>query len=199
MVFEIICAAWSLAYTVLWIVEIVVTKKELGSCKEFFFDFWNWFDLVMLALAYATIGLTLWYYLTVKTMGVTVEDLYYVDMEAPSQAYALVGSIMSIFSFLAIIKLFKFMAISAKLGLIGRALGKGGPDLGTFMLVFLIVYFAFVFMGYQIFGPQVYGYCTIFKSVTSLFLSSAGVVDYYDLEQAHPIFAPIVSTSDQCM
>lgn len=191
MVFEIICSVWTLVYTIRWVREIILAKRELGSCVEFFKDFWNWYELVMLVLAYATIALTLWYFLTVKEMSVSVEELYYVDMEAPAQGYALVGQIMSLFSFMAIIKLFKYMAISQKLGLIGRALGKGGPDLGTFMLVFIILYFAFVFMGYQIFGPQLYGYSTIFKSVTSLFLSSAGVVDYYDLQQAHPIFAPL--------
>jgi len=191
LVFEIICVVLTLFYTAMFIREIILAKKEVNSLGAFFGEFWNWYELMMLILAYATIGLTLWYYFTVQAMAVSVEEMYYVDMEAPSQAYSLVGQIMSVFSFLAILKLFKYMAISQKLGLIGRAIGKGGADLGTFMFVFVILYFAFVFMGYQIFGPDTFGYCTIFKSVTSLFLSSAGVVDYHDLEQSHPIFAPL--------
>merc|ERR1719482_888681 len=98
---------------------------------------------------------------------------------------------MAIACWLVIIKSFKYMAISQKLSLVNRSLARGAPALATFGVIFMMLYMAFVMMGYQIFGPYVEGYSSIFASITSLFLSSAGVVDYHDLAAGSPIFAPL--------
>jgi len=191
MVFEITCVSFLLIWTIRFFVELRLTAWETGTYKNTFNSFWAFFEIGMLLLGWATGGLLLWYMIQVADLDLTVDTQYYPDMDGPSAGFQLQGQFMAIGCFLVIMKSFKYMEMSAKLGMINRALARSAGSLATFFAIFLMIYVSFVFMGYQIFGPYVEGYCTVFKSITSLFLSAAGVVDYADLKAASPIFAPL--------
>ena len=78
----------------------------------------------LLQLGWATGGLLLWYMIQVADLDLTVDTQYYPDMDGPSAGFQLQGQFMAIGCFLVIMKSFKYMEMSAKLGMINRALAR---------------------------------------------------------------------------
>jgi len=191
MVFEIIVGTFLLVYTLRFARELCLTKRETGSCMNAFSSFWVPFDLLFLLATWGNAVLLLWYGMNIQHLDVRVDYKYFIDLDGPAHQYELANHLFAISCWLTVIKTFKYMAISQKLGLVNRSLSRGASAVATFFVIYMMIYMAFVLMGYQIFGPYVEGYSSMFKAVVSLFLASSGVVDYHDLVEGSPIFAPL--------
>jgi len=191
LVFEILCAVFLVIFTIRFFMELKMSQWETESCGTAFTSFWTWYEIMMLIIGWACVGMLVWYMFQCQEVAVDVGSKYYLDFDGPAQGFELTGQIYSVGVWLCVMKSFKYMELSSKLSVINTAMAKGAVAMTTFFVIFMMVYMSFVFMGYQIFGPYVEGYSTFFDSVTSLFLSSAGVVDYYDIVMVSPVFAPM--------
>ena len=88
-------------------------------------------------------------------------------------------SILSAFNvFVAWIKVFKYLSFNKTMTQLSETLSAAGKDLGGFSVMFVIIYFAFVQLGFLLFGIQVRLYLFQVNVCTNKLFSYLQVYDF---------------------
>ncbi|CAI5462638.1 unnamed protein product [Closterium sp. Yama58-4] len=167
-----------------------------GSVLSYFGLFWNWVDMLSLALQVVAVVLwvTLWRYVSGFDMQPRY-DIYYSLLEMPrywavpnpptgflsaTQAFADLRNIINLRAvyfalqginvFFMMIRLLKVMDFQPYLGVITRSLALATPSLLHFFLLSFAVFFCFSMYGYLVFGGAMELFSTVPESMFSLFL-----------------------------
>ena len=71
-----------------------------------------------------------------------------------------------------------------------RALKCGGDMLG-FLVMFFIIFTAFVQLGYLLFGAQIFDYSSLYNTIFALIRTILGDFDFISLSKANKFFGPL--------
>merc|ERR1719461_710071 len=74
---------------------------------------------------------------------------------------------------------------------LSETLSAAGKDLGGFSVMFVIIYFAFVQLGFLLFGIQVYDFRSITDSIFTLFRMILGDFNFKAIESASTFLGPV--------
>ncbi|CAI5983995.1 unnamed protein product, partial [Closterium sp. NIES-65] len=167
-----------------------------GSVLSYFGCFWNWIDMLSIALQVTAvvIWVVLWRYVEAFDMQPRY-DIYYTLLEMPrywavpnpptgfisaTQAFADLRNIINLRAvyfalqginvFFMMIRLLKVMDFQPYLGVITRSLALATPSLLHFFLLSFTVFFCFSMYGYLVFGGTLELFSTVSESMFSLFL-----------------------------
>ncbi len=99
--------------------------------------------------------------------------------------------LMALNVFAAWMKLFKYLSFNATMTQLSRTLTSAAKDLSGFTVMFFIIYFAFVQLGYLLFGTQVRAFRTFMDSFFTLFRMILGDFNFRDIEKANTILGPL--------
>jgi polycystin 2 len=64
-------------------------------------------------------------------------------------------------------------------------------ELSGFSVMFFIIFFAFSYLGYLLFGSQIYGYSSVVRSSYTMFRTMLGDFDLGEIEKADRTFGPL--------
>ena len=70
-------------------------------------------------------------------------------------------------------------------------LARSWGDLVGFLVMFFIIFGAFVQLGYLLFGTQIFDYSSLYHTIFALIRTILGDFDFSKLEQANIVFGPI--------
>jgi len=93
--------------------------------------------------------------------------------------------------FLAWLKVFKYVSFNKTMTQLTSTIGKAKKDLAGFMVMFMIIFFAFAQLGYLLFGTQVRDFSDLINAMLTLFRIILGDFDFHELEMAHRVLGPI--------
>jgi Polycystin cation channel len=115
----------------------------------------------------------------------------WLDMYNYARNYNNCMTIASLVALLMALKFFKFFKISRRMNTLWLTLGEASIALVAFMFGFCLLIAGFAFMGQLIFGGTVSDFHTFASSFSKLLRFPLGEFNYYQLDLAQPVWAPI--------
>jgi polycystin 2 len=89
------------------------------------------------------------------------------------------------------IKLFKYLSFNSTMTQLSETLSRAAKDLSGFSIMFSIIFFAFVQLGYLLFGTQVQDFRSLTDTLFTLFRMILGDFNFRDIERADTFLGPV--------
>ena len=146
--------------------------------REYFFKFWSYFEWMIIACAWASLGT---YMNRVYAKSELLESLKhsnsgdkFINFQLASGFNETLGVLLGLCSFIGILKFLKVLNYSRNIRILEITLRKAFNDLVMFLLMFLIIYLAFVQIFYAFLGDKNVKYSTFVSTMETLFLVLLG-------------------------
>ena len=174
-----------------FIKEMREVREDLGTYVPFFLDGWNVLDgiIYLAALAFYIMCFIYWAMDSRSEFDITAH--WYQDMNSVADFSAMISNINAINFLLATLKLFKYMVMSDQFKMLTDTVINAAPDVGTFMVMLIVVILSFTVSGLLLFGTTIEGFSTLTRTFNTLFLVMLGDFDYQELVDVTALFAPI--------
>ncbi|KAG8223192.1 hypothetical protein J437_LFUL000358 [Ladona fulva] len=150
-------------------------------------------DLMALTISWASISMHLASFVMTKVFLkhlVEATDEFN-DFESIGYWHGVFNNLVSLIVLFAWLKLFKYLGFNKTMTQLGRSLMRSVTDVAGFSVMFLIVFFAFVQLGYLLFSAQVRDFSTFGNSTFALLRIILGDFDFDTLQDASPVLGPI--------
>ena len=167
---------------------------ELGKLKKKYFDgFYNNLDYVVILLCFLFLGHRLFTFFVIEPSlkDVNIDSTSFIDFTTFSFWAYFFDSITAITVFFAWCKLFKYISFNTTMTQLSGTLSRCSGDLSGFMLMFLIIFFAFIQLGYLMFGAQVADYSSMYDTTFTLIRTILGDFNFLDIAKANKFFGPV--------
>lgn len=186
-----VMACYFIFIIVLIMTTVKTVKKLIESKFAFFKRFWNCLDFICAVLSY--IAIVLWIIrLVYATKSIA---LYYDDKDAFINFQHVVvwdftfNMILAILVFVGTLRILRVLGYNKRMTQLADVLAHGGPNIAAFLLILGIVFFAYVCLGFLIFGSYVYDYRSLFICFGSLANTLIGKNSLDSMVSAAPAFA----------
>jgi len=170
--------------------EFLEIKKHKLS---YFKSIWNILDILVIIISVVCVAFNV--YRTVE-VGNKLKELVdnndqFADFENLSYWETRFSNAIAIATFMAWIKIFKYISFNKTMTQLSSTLGRCAKDLAGFFVMFIIIFLAFTQLGYLLFGSQVKDFSTFQNAFFTLFRIILGDFDFNQLESANRILGPI--------
>lgn len=115
----------------------------------------------------------------------------YIKMQIVAALDELFGYIIAFTVFIAIIKFIRILRFNKRMGFLYSTLAQCSHDLKSFLIVFVIVFFAFVQMFSLLFGLHMLDFSSLVNSAETSFGMMTGKFDFESMCNAQPILGPL--------
>jgi polycystin 1L2 len=163
-------------FVVFFMVKEIRSMIKLG--REYFFKFWSYLEWMIIACAWASLGT---YMNRVYAKSELLESLKhsnsgdkFINFQLASGFNETLGVLLGLCSFIGILKFLKVLSYSRNIRILEITLRKAFNDLVMFLLMFLIIYLAFVQIFYAFLGDKNVKYSTFVSTMETLFLVLLG-------------------------
>jgi len=184
---------WLICILYIFVTELaeiygVVKRGGMGAIKSEYIGFWNAFDWISMACAFALIGMFIGALALIAEVNASLEETPGVDnfgdnttayQEAVEKhALTLENCVAYIHTFricmasyplIIILRLFKAYASQPRLAMVTKTLENAGQDLQHFGLVFSSVFITFTISGVVLFGREVESFGTFDRAMLACF------------------------------
>lgn len=153
--FILVCEIILCVFVFYYLIEeaIEIQKHRLSYFKTF----WNILDVVILGIAIVCIVFNIYRQVKVANMleKLLENDNQFVDFDLLAYWQELFNIAVGFMSFLAWIKVFKYVSFNKTMTQLSLTLSRCAKDVVGFAIMFFIVFLAYAQLGYLIFGTQV--------------------------------------------
>jgi uncharacterized membrane protein (DUF485 family) len=184
---EIMFGLFLVYYAIEEILEIRIHKLK------YFLEFWSLLDVSIILL-----GVICLIYDIYRTIAVSMSldallanPAQYPEFDTLISGQTSFNNAMAILTFVCWIKFFKYVSFNKTMNQLSETLGRCAKDLIGFGVMFFIVFFAYVQLGYLLFGAQIFDYSTMSNAMFALFRTILGDFDFPGLQTAAPVMGPI--------
>ncbi|KPM02768.1 polycystin-2-like protein, partial [Sarcoptes scabiei] len=206
-----ICFIMFLFFIIYYLIEEFFEIKALGFIPYLQSSGWNYLDLFIILISIALVFFLICrqyiitkifdeaysaeltdhgYEMNVGNQTVSLEiDTYQFDTLGFWSAQF--SNILAVLSFVAWIKIFKYISFNKTMSQLSSTLSRCAKDIAGFGLMFFIVFFAFAQLGYLLFGTQVKDYSSFGTAVFTLLRLILGDFDFQSIENANRVLGPI--------
>ena len=163
------------------------------NCLEYFSDSWTFVELIILLLAYTTIGLFINRLLVCNhVMDIFEDDDFdkFANFHTAAFYDALLRYVMATLILLVILKFFKLLRFNVRLSMLAQTLHSAKGKLLAYSFGLFGVAMAFAIFAVLVFGSVLEGYRNFPRTVITMFLFMLGQSDYYGLYETDAIFGP---------
>ncbi|CAG2064213.1 unnamed protein product [Timema podura] len=176
---------------------IYYTMEELRELIHFnfnyFFQFWNFIDVSILAASYFCIVYSIYSHISVLNkldILLKTKDAYanFDELGSSQKSY---NNIEAVALFFAWIKVIKFVSFTKSTSEISNTISRCVTDLLGFVLMFFTLFISFAILAYLIFGCQVERFSHPVVSLFSLLRIIQADFDYDELDKASKLIGPI--------
>eukprot|EP00299_Pterocystis_sp_00344_P014054 c6950_g1_i1.p1 GENE.c6950_g1_i1~~c6950_g1_i1.p1 ORF type:complete len:1010 (-),score=269.80 c6950_g1_i1:99-3128(-) len=182
---------------ILYVIALVYFVKE--EIREFrmtgvayFNDFWNLVEWISLLLN-ATLVIVWCVYLK------AIRDLDFKPNEScefqntfyAARLYSSVSVLCGVTFFFCLMKINKFLKFNSRLHVLWRTLLNAALDIFSFLIICMLIMFAFGFWSYFSYGPFLASFHSFGSSVSTLFRMLLGDLEYRSMTLTHPFLSPI--------
>ncbi|XP_069140448.1 polycystin-1-like protein 2 isoform X2 [Argopecten irradians] len=161
--------------------------------SEYFTDTWSYFEIIIIALGYSTIGLFVQRLVMVDSVLTDYENngpdkftsFYTAVFWDFVLTYVLAALVMVV-----ILKVFKLFRYNTKTTILMQTLASAKGSLINFGFLFFVCFLAFSLFANLAFGYWLEDYRDVGSSIITMTHFLVGVSDYTGLEEAHAVFGP---------
>jgi polycystin 2 len=185
------CELIFVLYLIYYSIEEAIEIRKHGI--SYFKDFWNVFDVVVIAMGIIVVIFNLYRVMEVGRLldGLLKEDSQYANFETLGHWQELFNDFIAVAVFFAWIKVFKYISFNKTMTQLQSTLARCAKDIAGFAIMFFIIFLAYAQWGYLIFGTQVEGFSTYMSSIFTLFRIILGDFNFREIEEANRILGPI--------
>jgi len=164
--------------------------------KKYFFNFWNILEIVDLVLYVVVIGLYIDYIAAPGRYGIDLSIRYYFpEMEQIAATALNFYNVSAVNVLISTFRTFKYLRLNNRLYVLWKALTYAGADLIGFLLIFLIITFGFIFMGWLAFGADLTAYDGFTNSFATCWNFLLGnPPDYFAMQSSNRVLGPLFFT-----
>lgn len=150
-----------LYYSIEEMIEIYKHKME------YFKDFWNVFDIIVILMGIVCIVFNVYRTMEVDSLlkGLLSNDDQYANFDVLGHWQEQFNDFVAISVFCAWIKVFKYISFNKTMTQLQSTLGRCAKDIAGFAVMFFIIFLAYAQWGYLIFGTQVQDFSTYLDSM----------------------------------
>jgi len=166
-------------------------KADLGSYVPFFANIWNCVDFIIYGLCFTFQTIVVIYALTPSRLNFRIDKPYYQDMNNVANYSVMASNMNAIVILMSFLKLFKFMNLSDQVALMTNTIINAFEDIFVFLVMLIVIMVSFAVSANMIFGSELMHYCTLGKTMNTLFRVQLGDFDYEELSTISAVFALI--------
>ncbi len=184
---EILFALFLVYYTIEELIEIKIHKFK------YFTQVWNILDIVILIIGVICMIFDVYRTISVNTVldSLLANPNQYPEFDILISGQTSFNNAIAILTFMCWVKFFKYVSFNKTMNQLSETLGRCTKDLVGFSVMFFIVFFAYVQLGYLLFGSQIFDYSSISNAMFALFRTILGDFDFIGLQTAAPTLGPI--------
>eukprot|EP01065_Artemidia_motanka_P032793 TRINITY_DN39774_c0_g1_i1.p1 TRINITY_DN39774_c0_g1~~TRINITY_DN39774_c0_g1_i1.p1 ORF type:complete len:948 (+),score=273.43 TRINITY_DN39774_c0_g1_i1:90-2933(+) len=165
--------------------------KQHLCWRGYFQDVWNWLDMINFIFFAAVFGIRYDLRYQAHRMNFDVGDTF-IMLYPLAWQFVTANYLNSVNALLCFTKAFKYLGRISRLRVLVDTMRKARKEIGYFMVLFVLIFFAFGLAFHLGFGLEAEGYRDFGNAVVSLFRMMLGEFRYDDLEQANRLLAPIL-------
>ena len=172
-IYAILCYIVLVTYLFGYLIRIVY-KTVTKGCKTFFKVPWNIIDFIITILGFCCFGLYIVRYLDAKK----AMQMYSDNILTNTNQFINFGHIVvwdnvfnacfAVMVFFSTLKLLRILGYNRKFTEIISVVTNAGSEIAGFSIVFFVMFSAFVFFGYFLFGVHLEGYKSVFATCSTL-------------------------------
>ena len=187
MASEFLLVAFLIFYCVEEVVEIMALKKK------YFHGLYNNLDYVVIVFCFLVLGHRLFTFFVIEPSlkDINVDATSFIDFTVYSFWSYFFDSITALTVFFAWCKLFKYISFNSSMTQLSGTLNRASGDLTGFFVMFCIIFFAFIQLGYLLFGAQAADYSSMYDTTFTLIRTILGDFNFLDIAQANRFFGPL--------
>jgi hypothetical protein len=194
VVFDIAFAFFVLHYIYRFIIDMTTFRKKEGRLLAFFFDTWNFLELVNLGIFMAVFGFRISWMIRCMSTDLQIDKLVYtprypVELEDILDTYMMQIYLNGINTVLSFLKLLKYFRLNDRLNVLTRTLGESQDSIIGVLLIFFLVVTAFAMTGHGLFGLGVWQFRSIDASYSTLLQMLVGSFDYPAMKNENRVLA----------
>ena len=184
---EFLLLGFLLFYSIEEVIEIATLKKK------YFHGLYNNLDYIVIFLCVLILAFRLYTYLVVEPslQDINIDSSNFIDFTSEAFWSYIFDSILGVTVFFAWLKLFKYISFNASMTQLSGTLTRASGDLLGFFVMFCIVFFAFIQLGYLLFGAQVCDYSSMYDTLFTLIRTILGDFNFMDIATANRFFGPL--------
>lgn len=177
---EIMFMLFIIYYTVEEILEIYIHKLK------YFKEVWNCLDVIILLVCYICMIFNIYRVAKVNAVidSLLVDNETFPEFDALSGYQKMFDNAIAVTAFLCWVKIFKYVSFNKTMSQLSSTLSRCTYDILGFMVMFYIVFFAYVQLGYLMFGANVSDYSSFTETGFTLFRIILGDFDFVALYDA---------------
>ena len=188
-VYIIICECLALLYCLVlfvW-VGLAIFEYKCGFYKQF----WIVFDIGILMCSVTS---TVFYIIRLYTAQMTISSFkddkrVFVDFYQVAFWDQLFISFLGLVVFMATIRCLKALEGNKQVYIVARIFYKLANDMLWLGIMLIFVFVVFAILGHLLFGTKILSYMSIYKALTTLFLTVIGKSKFAEINETDPILA----------
>ena len=193
-VYVIICEILALLYIVVTLVRIALAIFE-HKC-DFYKQFWVVFDI---GFSIGSILATVFYIIRLYTAQTTVikfkeNKRQFVDFYQVAFLDNLFITFLGLVVFMATIRCLRALEGNKQVYIVARIFYKLANDLLWLGVMLIFVFVVFAILGNLLFGTKILSYMSMYKALTTLFLTVIGKSKFAEINETDPILAKFYFT-----
>lgn len=175
-----------------WIVRDV--KRLWKERKSFWKKAWNVVDFAITALSITALSL---YFARLVFLNSAVGKLREDRSKFVSFQYVVllnegVNIMIALVVLLLNLKFLRMLRFNRKISVLSSTMKVSAKKLASFMIMFLVIFFAYCFLVYLVFGPALEHYRSFIKCMVSMMSMVLGNFEFYDLVAVNRFIGPAV-------
>lgn len=191
--FEIVCIAAFFICIVIFLVK--EARKIYHQRKAYFFQVWNWCEVFIIC---ASLGsMAAYAYMIIETNRLTdqfrkYKGNTYMKLQFVGYWHEHLAYCTAFIVFIATIKFIRLLRFNKRMGMLGAVLAYSAKDIRQFLIIFFLVFFAFVQIFYLLFKNTLYRYHTFVHSTEASIQIALGKFEFLELYEQSPVLGPLV-------
>lgn len=189
---QLVCQIGFVIFTIYYTVMVFTTSCKEG--KKYFSEYWNVADVANVLASYAIIGVEIYkMIITQRVLSIftATEGTGYIKLQEAlilDEAFCyLIGFLMS----LGTLKFLKLLKFNKRIGGMMSTIRLCAKELKGYSICLIITLIAFVSLFWMTLGRGVREFCSFISSFESSISMLLKKFNYYDMECASPVLAPI--------
>jgi hypothetical protein len=192
---EVMATACIAVFLVVMAILMAKEVKLLIKLKKSYFNgFWKYVDWSLFTLSIVSLPMYLYKIYALHDLQNNMSVSKYKNLTSLTICNTNLSIMLALCSFLVTIKLIRLLRHNRKLGFLIVAVKNGTKEMISFLIVFLIMYMAFVQLMFVMYNDKVSSYSTFVRSMMFNFLYLLGYMDH-SLLQVNYTAAAIILTS----
>lgn len=189
--YVIFCEVLGLLYTIFIIIRIGLGIFE--HKRKFYTQFWLLFDIATVLCVVCALA---FYFIRLYTAQVTVSKFLenkrnFVDFYQVAFFDQLLVVFLGILVFLSTIRCLRILEGNKHVYTVAKIFSRLANDLLWLGIMLIFVFVVFAILGHFLFGTKIHSYMSIYRALSTLFLTTIGKSKFTEINETDPILAKI--------